>query len=351
MKKIIPIIVLLILTAFIFVSCKSTPAPTELTQQKIPEALIAPMNKADAARKRAVDFECPAYFPSDWETAEAQYRTARGLPISNNEEVRLAAEAYNSSAQAYDDIFMKTVPLYAQAREDEILAAREKLINTGFTEYFPDYLEDADNMTLAALEQYEADEYYKAKETAAKALKEYETLLLGADVYLARQEIIDRGFLKYDEDNFKKADEVTQAAIKEYEDGNKETAVESAQEALLRYNLILSNAWSAYSAELKVTAGKERELAIAERAHIASRELFHEADINYNQAENNLEKKNYREAALQYIDADAMFSIARKDTAEKRQKAETTIKRAEEKIAESGESGSEAERIIEGGSR
>jgi len=346
MKKVIPVFMLLIITALISVSCKSIP-PVD----KVPEALREPISKADAARQRAIDFESPAYFPSEWEAAEAQYNVAKEMPRSNNAEIQLAVTAYNSAAESYDAIFRKTVPLYAQAREDEILAAREKLISTGFTEYFPDYLESADKITLTALDQYEANEYYKARETAAKALNEYETLLLGADVYLARQEVIDRGFSKYDEDNFSKADEVAETAIKEYEAGNKEIAVETAQEALLRYNLVLSNAWSAYSVERQISAGRERELALDEKANIASRDLFREADAIYNEAGANLTKQNFQEAAIQYIDAEAMFALSRKDTAERRQKAEAAIRIADEKIEESGESGSEAERLIEGGSR
>jgi len=344
MKKIIPVFMLLILTALISVSCKSTPAQVELSK---PASVIL----AETARQRAIDFESPAYFPSEWEAAEAQYKAAKEMPRANNEEIQLAETAYKSAAESYNELFKKTVPLYAQAREDEILATREKLINTGFTEYFPEYLENADNITLTALEQYEAEEYYTARETAVKALKEYETLLLGADVYLARQEIIDRGFLKYDEENFKKADAVAETAIVEYEAGIKEKATEHAQEALLRYNLVLSNAWTAYSAELKVSAGKERELALEERANIASRDLFRDAESVFNEAGEKIAKESYHQAAIQYIEAEAMFALARKDTAERRQRAEAAIRMAEEKIEESSESGIEAERIIEGGSK
>ena len=351
MKKIIPVFMLLLLTALISVSCKTTPPAKESGQSSIPEALKEPIARVEVARQRAIDFESPAYFPSEWEEIEIKYRVVGTMSKLDNQEILHTAAAYNSVAESYDGLFKKTVPLYAQAREDEILAAREKLIHTGFTEYFPDYLEAADNITLAALEQYEDEEYYTARETASKALNEYETLLLGADVYLARQEIVDRDFVKYDEENFNKADSVAETAIEEYEAGIKDKAIEHAQEALLRYNLVLSNAWTAYSAELRISAGKERELALEERANIASRDLFRDAETVFNDAGDNIKKESYHQAAIQYIEAEAMFALARKDTAERRQRAEAAIRMAEEKIEESSESGMEAERIIEGGSR
>jgi hypothetical protein len=46
-----------------------------------------------------------------------------------------------------------------------------------------------------------------------------------------------------------------------------------------------------------------------------------------------------------------MYAIARKDTEERRLRAEEAIRQAEEKIEESTEAAAGAERIIEGGSR
>jgi len=405
MKKMFFVLMLLLLAALISVSCISTPQPedrpkgeiisgsmnddkpeekpaeqlpqrasrssvseeqlpqresrSDVSEEQLPQRasrldpsmIDAAKVKADAAKKLAVDFETPAYFPSEWEAVEARYKAAGEMPKTANDDMQKVIAEYDAAAAAYEELFKKTTPLYAQAREDEIMATREKLISTGFTEYFPEYLKKADDVTLTALDQYEAEDYYTARETAAKALNEYETLLLGADVFLARQEIIDRGFLKYDKENFSKADEIAETAIKDYDAGNKEKAIESAQEALLRYNLVLSNGWAVYSTERKAAADAERELAITEKANIASRDIFREAEGLYNQAESDLSSGNHNAAAVQYTEAEAMYSIARKDTAKKRQIAEATIRRAEVKIVESGDTASEAKRILEGGSK
>jgi nucleoid-associated protein YgaU len=278
------------------------------------------------ARQRALDFEVPTYFPSDWE----------------------ALEAGSAAAQDYDDLFKRTVPLYAQAREDEVMAAREELIATGFTRYMPQYLQKADEIALAALDQYEAEDYYGAKETAAKALTEYQTLMVGAKVFLIRQEIIDRGFFPYDSDNYDRADDAATEAMHEYEAGNTEAAVAKAEEAQLRYNLVLKNGWTAYAAERKPAAAQERELAINDKAPIASREIFRTAESSFNRAEESYNSENFQEAAVLYTEAEAFFHISRLDTEDRRLRALDAIKIAGEVLEESNDTAIQAERLIDG---
>jgi len=333
-KNIFSLLIILVIIVSLGISCKTTgDAPDDSSKLNVAKKAV------DESRKRAMDFDGPAYFPSEWEELEARYKTAGTV------------EECNALAAGYDEIFKKSIALYAQAKEDEIMASRERLINTGFLDYVPDYLENADNTALSAKSQYEAGEYYKAKETADAALKEYETLNMGADVFLARQEVIDRGFVQYDPDNFSKADEVAQSALKAYDAGNKEEAVTKAEEALLRYNLVLSNGWTAYASDRRASALKERELAIAERANIASRETFRTADIFCEQAEEMYKLEHFNDASIAYVEAEAMFAISRKETEEKRLRAQESIQSAREKIAESSEAATEAGRIIEGGSK
>jgi len=350
-----------ILLALITIACKSAPAPKPAPTpapapaasqpQVSTDALRGPASRADEARRRAMDFEAPGYFPSDWEAAEAQYAAANNADKSNASDVQEAAALFSTAAETYDDLFNKAIPLYAQAREDEILAARDELIQTGFTSLRPEYLKNADNIALAARDQYEAKDYYKARDTAAEALNEYGTLLTGARVYLTRQEILNRGFRDYDPENFEKADDVAQTAMVEYEAGNKEAALANAEEALLRFNIVLTNGWTAYAAERRASAIAERERAIENKVNVAVRESFREADTVFNQAEDDFKTEVFDSAAVLFTEAEARFALAGQETEEKRRKAEEAIKLAEEKVEESSETASEAERIIEGGSR
>ena len=355
-KTLLPIIqALTVVLVLISMACKSAPAPTPAKTTTptggVTQASDTLSARADEAKRRAMDFEAPSYFPSEWEAAEAQYSTASGMYRSTASEIQEATAAFNQAAEAYDELFEKTIPLYAQAREDEIIAVRDEVIQTGFTDFLPEYLQNADKIGIAALEQYEAKDYYKAKDTAAEALKEYETLLTGAKVYSARQEIINRGFRDYDPENFDKADEIAQTAMDEYDAGNKEAAISSAEEALLRFNIVLTNGWTAYAAERRASAIAERERAIENKVNVAVRDGFREADTVFNSAEEDFQNEKFDTAANQFTDSEARFVIAGQETEEKRLRAVETIRLAEEKIEESVGTASEAEKIIEGGSR
>jgi len=333
--------IILMLAVSICISCSSTDAAVTADDDSrgvTTEPEAAASAALQQARQRAIDFECPAYFPSDWEALEARYEAANGA-------------ARDALAPEYDELFNKTVPLYAQAREDEITAKRRQIISSGFAEYFPEYLDKADEVALRAMSQYEAGDYYEAKETADAAQEEFDTLLMGSRIFLARQEIIDRGFSQYDADNFLRADDVAQSAIDAYDSGDREAAIARGEESLLRYNLVLSNGWTSYASVRREAAVAEREAAISDRANIASREYFREAEAMFVLAEENLSGENFNAAGLGFVDAEAKFAIAREDANAKRLRAEEAIRRAEERIGESNETAMEAERIIEGGSR
>jgi len=240
MKKGIFFILFIVMLVLTSVPAKSEEQPDVTVLDKVPSDLITHIENA---RKRAIDFECPAYFPSEWDAVEAQYAAVANMPSSNQNETEQAS-AFNTVANAYDGLFRRTIPLYAQAREDEIIYARDELINTGFTRFFPEYLRNIDQMALAALDQYEAGDYYKAKDTAAEAINEYETMIIGAEIFSTRQEIVDRGFMKYDFDNFDKADGFAQIAISEYEAGNKVSAMTAAKESLFYFNIVLVNGYA-----------------------------------------------------------------------------------------------------------
>jgi len=295
------------------------------------------------ARQRAIDFESHGYFPSEWENLEEQYgNVSRG---------QQTAVIYNNLADEYDALFKKAVPLYAQAWEDDIILTRYMLFGTFFIDTFPELLNKVDEIALTAMAQYEAEDYYTAKATAQKALNEYGALLMGVRVFTVRQEILDRGFRQFDPENFDRAEDVAQLALNEYYIGNNEAAMGNAEEALLRYNIILSYGWSVFADNRQEAAFDEREFALIERANVASRETFRAADALYNQALELFVSEHFNEAALLFIEAEAMYAISRQETEARRLRALEAIRQAEEKITESSETAIEAERIIEGGIR
>jgi len=103
--------------------------------------VVEARTRAEAARFQAIDFRSPVYFPSEWEAIEARFQAADN------------AEAYNAASIAFDELFRRTLPLYAQGIEDEIMGVRTELISTGLTIYYPEGLIIADQKALDALDQ------------------------------------------------------------------------------------------------------------------------------------------------------------------------------------------------------
>jgi len=353
------IAVLLILPYF---SCKSTPPPKAETPpaaaaatagRAASPALMGDLNaakaRAEESRKKAADFDSSTYFPSDWEAAEAQFAKGGQASQNNEDSVRDGIAAYNAAADAYDSLFKLTIPLYAQAREDEIVALRDNLIANGGRDYFPEPLSTADKIALAALAQYEAEDYYTAKDTADQALMMYQTLTSAYNAWLARLEIEEREFRSYDPDNFQRAGEILDEAMSAYGTEDYTSAYENANEALNRYNLVLSAGWAAQAEQYAARAATARKAALDVKADVAVKLVFSEADTSYKSGVGAMDAKKYAEAAKQFFDAEGLFTAATISTLEKRGIAEQTIEEANRKIEESDETARLAELIIEGG--
>jgi hypothetical protein len=309
------------------------------------------MARAEEARKRAVDFGAPSWFPGDWETAEAGYASAGAQPRGTAAEASQAASLYNAAADVYDDLFKKAVPLFARDREDEIIAVRNQVVATGLTPEYPEPFGAADGKAIEAWNRYEAEEYYPARDSAATALQMYQSLAAAADAWSKRQEIVDNDLYAYDPENFDRADEIGLAAIGDYEAGNIPQALDEAEEASLRYSLALKTAWEGRAGDQRQAAGQERQNALNVKANVATKEKYEAAAGIYSQAESLYRSKNFKEAAGLYDQSSLLFDDAARTAAEKRKIAEDAIRAAEAKMAESDEAAKNAELILEGGVR
>ena len=233
----------------------------------------------------------------------------------------------------------------------EVYLIRENLENTGLTHLAGNYISDADKKALSALEQYRAGNYAEAQYNAGAAMEDYDDLLNAADIYMTWQDMIFLGLDRYDSENFLRAEQAGFNAVVEYEKGNKDTARSMAENARLRFNSVLDNAWPLYASDKKYEAEREKELAVDERANIAARTIFHTGDEVFAEAERLYASGNFKSASNTFLTAEGLYNISRQQTAERRRVAEETIRMANQRIDESVGAAMEAERIIEGGSR
>jgi len=298
------------------------------------EDLQAAITRAEEYRRKAAYFDGAAYFPSEWEAAETRYAEARNMPTTSVIETNQAATTFTLAADSFASIFRLSVFLYAQAREDEIMMIRDRLVAAGARAIFPSLMAPADQIALAALGQYEASDYHAARDLAAQAYAMFQTLETAFDAWQMRREIIQRGFTSYAASNYTAAEEMIAAAVHAYLAGEFPRAMENAKEAQARYSLVLSAGWAAVADYHYTSADTERIAAMEVRANIAASGLFEQAESIRNEAIELLHAERFREAAQQLADAEALYLVARVSTLESRRIAAEAIRKANRQIEE-----------------
>ena len=330
-----------------------TPDPDKaLPAQASLDALNAAAERAARARQLVIDFNGPAAFPPDWQSAEALYTQAEtGKDTSTAKTVRESTSRYNNAASALEALADKSVALFARDLETEVIAARDAAVQAGAETSAAGYFQPADDKALEAAAQYEAKDYYTARDSAYLARDMYGVLKTGAEAYTVRQEIVDRDFLKYDPQNIGVADELAVSGMADYEAGDIGAARDKADESLVRYNLALRTGKESFAAEKGAAAAEERQKALNLKANVAVRQDFEAAASIYNRAANSYRGQNFDAAAALYEESRAMYEVVSQAAEEKRRIAEEALRNAEEKMTESDTNAKNAESILEGGAR
>jgi hypothetical protein len=316
------------------------------------DALNAAAGRAADARQLVIDFDGPAAFPSDWQSAEAGYAKAESeKDTSTAKAVRESTARYNSAAGAFESLADKSIARFAGDLEAEIAGARAEAVKAGAETVAAGYLQSADDKALEAASQYEAKDYYTARDSAYLVRDMYGALKTGTEAYKARQEIIDRNFVGYDPYNVELADETAVSAIADYEAGDIQAAQDKADEVLFRYNLALRTGKESFAADRGAIAADERQKALNLKANVAVKQDFEAATSIYNRAVNSYKAQNFDLAAALYEESQTMYEVVSEAAEEKRRIAGEALQKAAEKMVESDTTAKNAELFLEGGAR
>jgi len=102
----------------------------------------------------------------------------------------------------------------------------------------PEYLNAADQVGFQALDEYERADYTAAGKDAEKAGEMYSLIGFGIDVYGKRVAVVNKGILNYGAEYLTPSDEVALEALDEYDAGNLAGARSSATKAGDMYDLV-----------------------------------------------------------------------------------------------------------------
>jgi hypothetical protein len=376
------------LVSLAIVSCGGSPPPVETPPPEPPaaqeqpqpappardpdleppdQAAIEDMQKAlaqvDISRKRAQDIDAPGYFPPEWEAAEGHYAEAKeNAADATLGDVKKTIALYQVAAETYDKLARQCIPLFYEELSEEILQARDEAIVAGIRDISPNRLEAADLCIDKALEQYDtgnaastnnaaAESYYAAAASAFDALDRYIALALGVRAYRLGEEIQERDFGGYDPENYAFAGKSMDDAVAAYDGGDSGVALAQAEEALLRYTLVMDTGWLGYTGDLKLSAEAERRNALNYKANVAVKKAFDDADGLYTRGNAAYNAQDYAASAEYFTQAIPLFGEVIKIAEQKRVVAEEAIKTAETRIGQSEETAREAETLLQGGAQ
>lgn len=327
--------------------------PSKLPPDEAAEtALAAAVARAEKSRKQAFDLEVPASFAEDWKRAEDLFMSGREkAQVKTQLSYTEAAKVYNDAADAYDGLARRALPLYAEARRQEIITARADAVKAGADQLLPEQLAAADTVADTAQAEFDAGNYYTAAANAQEARSRYLILKTGLDAYNIQQEIDRRDFAQYDAGNYSLAQQKLLAAQEAYDTGDIQVAQNNAEEALLRFRLALNKGREMNASGKSQSALAERQAAQDLKANVAVKSDFERAQTIFAEAEASFKAENYDEAADLYVQAEFLFAEVKNVAAEKRAKALEAMQAAQQKITATEDAAKKADTVLEGGTR
>lgn len=314
------------------------------------DTLAAAKARAEKSRKQAFDVESPSYFPDDWKAVETSYLAVREKKIEETAAAYSeATAAYTKAADGYDALAKRALPLYAEARRSEIVAARASAIEAGIEESSPDRLAAADAAATKAQGLFDAGDYYAAAAAAVEARDRYLALAPGAKAYEVKSEIDRREFAGSDPGNYSIAERKLGEALAAYDAGDQIASRDAAEESLLRFNLTLKKGRELYASGKGAEASAQRQAALDLKANVAVKDGFDSASSVFAEADAAFQAEAYEDAADLYAESAGLFSAVSASAADKRSAAEIAIAEAERRVSESEQTALAADALLEGG--
>ncbi|MDR2052703.1 MAG: hypothetical protein LBP80_04740 [Treponema sp.] len=320
------------------------PAPVD-SREALPVSLNELLARVEKARNDARAFDGPVYFKDEAGAAEAAYVSAKAeVKTGTAEQIQDAITRYTRIAEAFEQVFRDSLPLYAADRTREFTEARDKAFYEGAFDLAPERTAAADGQAEEARKLYKEDEdYYAAAAAILGAIDRFNALTIGTQAYNIREQIEFYNFERYDPEGFNRADDLALAAIDAYDGDDIETALDTAEECLVRYAVIFNAGLKTYANERRAAADTERRFSLERKANVAVKNDFAGAQNVFDSAEGSFRTEDYLEAARLYFQAEFAFAEVTAAAERKRLLAEEAIRKAEESTAASENTARNAE--------
>lgn len=311
----------------------ATPEPTA-TPAPTPAVSAAPAElraTAEGLRKQCVDFGLNESMRDDYLKAEGSY--AAGIENYEKDNA-LSASSLQAAIDGYKDILSRGLASLAdeeKAKADEMRAAA-----------IDKNAESASSDQMASGDAYVAAG--GAKQAAADlpgAIGDYRSAVLSFEIAYERSRAIDarekidsNDWSGYDSGNYQLAGEQLAECDGAFE-SDPADSLDSAQEALLRYNLVLKKGWEYTLGEGRSRSDSEREKADGIKSERAAADEYAEAASAYENAAALEASEQFEEAAAAYESSADLFTLAYETAKGKMDKADGALDSLKAKREES----------------
>lgn len=329
MKKLLPLLLIGVLLIAGCATKPATPAPEPTVTQAQPDELMA---EASALRKKAFDLKLFEVVADEYKAADGLYVT--GKTAYDAADAATATPALKDCIAAFKDVITKGVAILSDQNRKRAEDMKALAMKAGAEETAAEWLAQGDTLyaSAAALSSSGKDE--EALAAFESARKTYEAAYKRANATHLRATIEEKGFAQYDTGNFQLADNKLAESDSLFA-SNPDGALDSLDEATLRYNLVIQKGWQFYALGKKTPADDAKKRSEDIKAQVAVKSQYSEALAAYDNASALMAGGNYEEAGAEFDRSTTLFESTYAAAEVKRNAALEAMKAMDSKAEES----------------
>jgi len=305
------------------------------------EELEALHGRVVALRKEAFDLGLKDSMAKEYADADARY--VSGKTALDADDRPLARTELSAAEPLFADLVAKGGAMVAQTRKTDAAAARERAMAAGAEAMAPDSLALADAALAAADAALAAGDLKAAIAAYGLSITAFDAVEKRATALSVKSRVDELDYGPLDSGNYALAGEKL-AAVNDLLGKDPKAAQDAAEEALLRYRLVLSKGWELTAGSKRDAAERYKLEAEGIKAQVAVKSEYAEARALWDEAVAVYASGDHEASSPIFEQAEVLFAAVYDKAAAKRAAAEAAIAAASSKNAESAtiaESGNE----------
>lgn len=317
------------------------PAPEPAKEPEISlEELEALHARVVALRKDAFDLGLKDVMPSEY--AEAEDRYVAGKTALDADDRPVAKSELTAAEPLFEELVAKGGVKVAETRKADAKAARDRALWADAEALSPEALAVADTANAAADAALASGDAKAAIASYRAAILAYDAAEKRSTALSVKATVDELEYGPMDPGNYELAGQKLAAADSSLAT-DLEDSRDAAEEALLRYRLVLAKGWELTAGERRDAAERYKLEAEGIKAQVAVKDGYAEAKAVWDSAVAASAAGDNESAAPLFEQSEYMFEAVYQKAAEKRAAAEAAILAAQEKnersaaVAEQGD--------------